>query len=267
MKSDLIILIAHYNNPKGLEDSLMSIRESFPIDIMIVDDGSKLKFDEEHIRSIYLNGKIYFEYLDKNSGVGVAANKGLDQIQKLNYRLIGRLDCGDLCYENKYKKQLDYLEKNPEIKILGTWARFIDEKGNFLHNFKLPTKHNVIIKKMYFNSMFLNPSVIFYSEILKKTGKYPYKYRHASQDYAFFFNAIQHYNAENFPEILMDYIVDPKSISTTKRKLQVKNRIKIVLEHFYFGYHPIVGLIRGCILYLFPRSFTTFIKNKIYNET
>ncbi len=230
---------------------------------MIVDDGSNDKFDEAHIRNIYTLGKIYFEYLEKNSGVGVAANLGLDKIQKLDYKLIGRLDCGDLCYENKYKKQLDYLEMNPDIKILGTWARFVDEKGNFLHYLKHPVKHSEIIKKMYLNSMFLNPSVVFYKEILEKTGNYPYKYRHASQDYAFFFNAIQHFNAENYPEVLMDYIVDPKSISTTKRKLQVKNRIKVVLEHFYFGFYPIIGLIRGALLYLLPRSVTTYIKNKI----
>lgn len=263
MKSDLIVLIAHYNNPQGLEDSLASIRESFDIDIMIVDDGSEDKFNESQIKSIYKSGTIYFEYLKENSGVGVAANLGLKQIQKLKYKLIGRLDCGDLCYKNKYEKQLSYLEKNPEVKILGTWARFIDEKGNFLHYLKHPVEHSVIVKKMFLNSMFLNPSVVFYTEILQKTGNYPYKYRHASQDYAFFFNAIQHYKVENYPEVLMDYIVDPNSISTTKRRLQVKNRIKIVLEHFYFGVYPIIGLFRGFLLYLLPRSVTTFMKNKL----
>ncbi len=260
MKSDLIILVAHYNNPQGLEDSLKSIRESFTIDIMIVDDGSKKKFNEDHIRSIYTSGIIYFRYLEQNSGVGVAANLGLEEIQNLNYKLIGRLDCGDLCYKNKYQKQLDYLKKNPEVKILGTWARFVDEKGNFLHNLIHPTEYKEIKNKMFFNSMFCNPTIIFYTEIIEKTGKYPYKYRHAAQDYAFFFNAIQYYKAENYPEILLDYIVDPKSISTTKRRLQVKNRIKIIIEHFYFGFYPIYGLFRGLILYLFPRSITTFFK-------
>jgi len=260
MKSDLIILIAHYNNPEGLEDSLVSIRESFDIDIMIVDDGSTNKFNEVNIKSIYTSGNIFFKYLEKNSGVGIAANLGLKRIQELNYKLIGRLDCGDLCYENKYEIQLEYLKKNPEVKILGTWARFVDEKGNFLHNLIHPTSYNIIKNKMFLNSMFCNPTMVFYSEILEKTGDYPYKYRHAAQDYAFFFNAIQHYKAENLPEILLDYIVDPNSISTTKRKLQVKNRIKIIIEHFYFGFYPIYGLLRGVILYLFPRRVTTFIK-------
>jgi len=263
MKSDLIILIAHYNNPEGLKDSLASIRESFDIDIMIVDDGSINKFNEVDIKSIYTSGNIFFEYLETNSGVGIAANLGLKRIQELNYKLIGRLDCGDLCYENKYKIQLEYLKKNPEVKILGTWARFVDEKGNFLHNLIHPTNYNEIKNKMFLNSMFCNPTMVFYSEILEKTGDYPYKYRHAAQDYAFFFNAIQHYKAENLPEILLDYIVDPNSISTTKRKLQVKNRIKIVLEHFHFGLYPIYGLLRGITLYLFPRRVTTFIKKQL----
>jgi glycosyltransferase involved in cell wall biosynthesis len=115
MKSDLIILIAHYNNPKGLEDSILSIKEPFSVDLIIVDDGSTIKFDENYIKSVYTNGKIFFEYLNKNSGVGVAANKGLKKIEELNYLLIGRLDCGDLCYENKYKKQLKYLSDNPKV--------------------------------------------------------------------------------------------------------------------------------------------------------
>jgi len=113
---------------------------------------------------------------------------------------------------------------------------------------------------MDFNSMFLNPSVVFRSEILEDVGNYPYKYRRASQDYAFFFNVIEKYKSENLPDILMDYVVESHSISTTKRRLQVKNRIKVVLEHFYWGYYPIAGLIRGVFLYFLPRHTTTFFK-------
>ena len=61
MKSDLIILIAHYNNPKGLEESILSIKEPFNVDLIIVDDGSTIKFEENHINSLYTNGKIWNE--------------------------------------------------------------------------------------------------------------------------------------------------------------------------------------------------------------
>lgn len=258
--------MAHYNNPKGLLDSLRSIDEPFEVDVLIVDDGSEHKPNEAELRDSYNNGTLYFDYLKTNQGVGIAANRALELAQQMHYELIARFDCGDIYYKEKFKKQLDYLAANPDVKLLGTWARVIDEKGNFLHMLKHPTTYEELKRKMYLNSMFLNPSVVFYSEIISEVGNYPYKYRRAAQDYAFFFKVIKKFKAENYPEVLMDYIADPNSISTTKRRLQVRNRINIVLDNFYWGWYPIFGILRGSILYLMPRSLTTFLK-KIVQRT
>ncbi len=262
MKKKLLILIAHYNYPDGLEASLRSIEEDFQVDILVVDDGSNEALDEERFRNIFKSGDIYFDHLPTNQGVGVAANRALELAQGMNYELLGRMDCGDLCYKGKYKKQLQYLSENLDVKLLGTWARVVDEKGKFLHMLKFPTDYEEIKKKMYLNSMFLNPSVVFYAEIIHTVGNYPYKYRRASQDYAFFFNVIKHFKAENLPEVLMDYVVESHSISTTKRKLQVKNRLLVIQENFYLGVYPIIGWLRSAVLYFFPRSATTFLKKK-----
>jgi hypothetical protein len=68
------------------------------------------------------------------------------------------------------------------------------------------------------------------------------------------------------PEVLLDYIIDGNSISTKKRKLQVANRIKIIIDNFRFGFYPVYGLIRSCILYFFSRSSTTSIKKKLKQD-
>ena len=44
----------------------------------------------------------------------------------------------------KLTKQHNYLEENKEVKLLGTWARIIDSKENFLYNLKHPTKYKDI---------------------------------------------------------------------------------------------------------------------------
>lgn len=267
MNKRLLILVAHYNNPTGLEASLASIREPFPVDVLIVDDGSSVKYDEAILKENYTGGKLYFDALEQNRGVGVAANRALELALTMDYPIFGRLDCGDINYENKYKKQLDYLNSNPDVKLLGTWARVIDHQGNFLHMLEHPWSYEEIRKKMYLNSMFLNPSVVFYADLISVVGNYPYKYRRAAQDYAFFFKVIKKFKAENLPEILMDYVVDPNSISTTKRRLQVSNRIRVVMDNFYFGFYPILGLFRGVILFLFPRWVTTEAKRIFYNRS
>ncbi|WP_179353367.1 glycosyltransferase [Winogradskyella vidalii] len=262
-QSRLVLVMAHYNNPKGLEKSLASIDEQIDIDILVIDDGSEHKPNEQKLNEIYTSGAIYFKYLEENKGVGVAANLGLEVALHKNYELIGRFDCGDIFMKDKCSKQINYLDQNKSVKLLGTWANVIDEDSEFLHELELPSDYETIKKKMYLNSMFLNPSVIFYSEILEKVGNYPIKYRRASQDYAFFFKAIKHYKVENYPEILMYYVSDPNSISTQKRRLQVFNRIRVILDNFYFGFYPIYGLLRNIPLLFVSRKFTTALKKKL----
>jgi len=255
--------MAHYNNPDGLEASLRSIQETIPVDVLVVDDGSTMQYDEDKLEKLYTGGKLIFNALPSNQGVGAAANRALELAIKMDYPYLGRLDCGDINYPDKYRKQLEYLEANPEVKLLGTWARVIDEDGAFLHMLKHPQSYKEIKKKMHLNSTFLNPSVVFASEIISTVGNYPERFKRAAQDFAFFFNVIKRYKAENLPEVLMDYVVESHSISTTKRRLQVKNRIHILWENFYFGLYPIYGLIRSCILYFIPRSLGTLVKKSL----
>ena len=261
MNKKLIITIPHYDNPKGLVQTINSINEPFIIDIIITDDGSKIKLDEKLIRSVFKNnGNIYFEYLDNNYGVGIAANKCLEFVKNHKYKYAARLDAGDICYKNKFLKQISFLEKNNKIKLVGTWARVVDEKETLKFYIKHPTKHNIIKKKMYLNNMFVNPSVVFETSILQMIPEYPIKYKDAAQDYAFFFNVIKNYECANLPEVLLDYVINDNSISTQKRKLQVKNRIKIIIDNFKPGIYPIYGLIRNFILYFFSRKTTTILK-------
>lgn len=260
----LIVLIPHYNNLEGLYKTLASIQEPFDIDLMIVDDGSQEKPNLEKLKSIYTKGKIYLELLPQNQGGGVAANHGLALIEKMDYELIGRLDCGDLNKPNKYQTQLDYLKNNPDVMVLGTWADMVDEEGNLLFVLKHPTDYKDIKRKMFINSMFVHPSVVIRKEILKTTGHYKYKYRHAAQDFALFFEAVKHFKCENLPQSLLYYVIDENSVSSQKRKLQVKNRINILLENFELGFYPIYGLLRNSFLYFLSRENTTKLKKIFY---
>ena len=267
MSKRIIITLPHYNNPEGLARTVSSIDEPFALDIIIVDDGSEKKLAERTLIKHYKNrGEIFFIYLNKNLGVGVAANKCLDFAKKNGYKYIARLDAGDICHKNKFKKQISFLERNKDVKLVGTWARVVDKKGDFLFNIKHPENHEAIKKNMYLNSMFVNPTVVFKSCILNQVSEYPEKYRFAAQDYAFFFKVVNKFKCANYPEILLDYVSDENSISTKKRRIQVKNRIKIMLENFKPGIYPIYGLLRSIILYFFSRSFTTFLKRKIIKD-
>ena len=258
--NNIIILIPHYNDIKGLKKTLLSIDEEVKIDVIIVDDGSDDEIDEAKIE---FHGNVFFKFLVLNSGIETALNIGLEFALEKGYEFIGRLDCGDLCHKNRFTKQLSYLETNKDIKLLGTWARVLDEDENFKFNLKHPIDYETIKNKMYLNNVFIHPSVVFRSEIIATTGKYPLN-RKAAEDYAFFFNIVKTYRSENYPEILLDYIMHSHSISKTNRKPQVYNRIKIIIDNFYFGFTPIHGLVRNLILLIMPIRVITLIKSKMY---
>lgn len=256
-------MIPHYNNLSGLQMSLSSIEEDIKIDIVVVDDGSKhipkpkqLKYDSGFLKIIALN---------KNLGIEHALNKGLAYIESHGYEYIGRLDCGDLCQPHRFKIQLDFLKKHPEIALVGSWVNIIDDRGNFHYLLKHPKTHKEISRKMYFNSMFVHPSVVFKTSILQEIGYYPTSYK-AAEDYAFFFKVVKNFKTANIAKPLLDYVVNPNSISSQKRKVQVKSRLKIILSHFYFGYNPVYGLFRNTLLLLVSRNFTSALKKLLHHK-
>ena len=260
---DVVILIPHYNNTKGLIKSLHSIQNfENKIVVLVVDDGSKEdKLDIEHIKTS-CNLPIEFLFLEENLGIEHALNFGLKYINSdfKNTKYIARLDCDDICVGNRIKIQYDYLEKNKEISFIGSYVRFINTLNQNLFDLKLPLNHEEIKNKMYFNAMFIHPSIFFRKQILSSTGLYPTD-KNAAEDYAFFFNVLNKCKVANIPEILVECVIDPDGISGKQRKQQVLSRISIIKDNFYFGFYPIVGILRNVILLIIPRNLSNGLKS------
>ena len=193
-------------------------------------------------------------------GIESALNYGLDYIkEQKQYHYIARLDCGDICLGKRFQKQASFLKLNPEIKIVGSNAIAVLPSGKFLYNTVFPKDHSEIKNKMYVNSMFLHPCVMFASTVVDIIGNYPTDYK-AAEDYAFFFKIVNKFKTANIQEFLLQYEINPAGISLSKRKLQVWSRIRIIKDNFYFGFWPIYGLSRNLILYFLPNSIVQKIK-------
>lgn len=261
--NNVIVLIPHYNNIDGLKKSISSIGKEESIDVLIVDDGSAIQINEKEIEEVFkANGTVYFDYLKKNKGIEHALNKGLKTILEKEYTYTARLDCGDICVHNRFKKQEAFLATNKDIVLVGSDVNFTDEKGTFLYNLQTPKSDAIIKKKMYINAMHIHPTIMFKNYILKTIGLYPIAFK-AAEDYAFFFKIIQHFKVANINENLVNCELNSKGISAVQRKIQAKNRIKIVLKYFYFGFYPIYGLLRSILLYILPLKLLISIKKLI----
>ncbi len=260
----VILLIPHYNNIEGLQKSLGSINETEAIDVLVVDDGSNEVPDLSELKQNFTNiNEIFLIDLKQNKGIETALNTGLDWIRTKKYKYIARLDAGDTCEINRFHIQKQYLQEHTDIYLIGSWVNFVDMEDNVLFTLKVPTEHQEIKKKMFFNNMFIHPSVMFRANVIEEIGLYPYDFP-ALEDHAYFFNMVNHYKTANIPKALINYEMNPESISNLKRKTQVKSRIRLIKKYFYFGYYPIAGLIRSYILFFFPRNILTKLKQVLY---
>ena len=262
--ADIVVLIPHYNAFDSLIKSIKSIDDVINIDLVIVDDGSDQPLKKDDF-DFFKYGKVKSINLKKNQGIENALNSGLKEIVKNKYTFTARLDCGDTCLKNRFSKQVDFLKENPEIQLIGSSVNIVDENGRFLYELNNPKDHEKIRKKMFLNTMFVHPSVCFRTSIIDEIGCYPVNYP-AAEDYALFFKIVSSFKTANLPEVLLNYELNQKSISSTKRKTQVKSRVRVILDNFYFGFYPIYGLIRNLLLLLVSRNVTTVLKKAIYKK-
>lgn len=261
MINDIVVLIPHYNNPEGLQRSLASIAFPSPIDVLIVDDGSRTKPDERRLRQLFRNElRLTFLYNEVNEGIEVTLNNGLRYIQsQMQCQYIARLDCGDTCSPTRFMKQKQHLDVHPDVYLIGSWVDFVDEQGKKVYTYKAPAEHQGIIRNMYLKCSFIHPSVMFRAAALDEIGLYPTHYK-AAEDYAFFFRFVRKFNTYIIPEVLTFCEVNDKGISYTKRRTQLKSKIRILLDNKTASPFFLLGLARNFVLRALPYSIVAKAK-------
>ncbi|WP_291098388.1 MULTISPECIES: glycosyltransferase [unclassified Empedobacter] len=260
-----LLIIPHYNNPDGLIKSISSIGKDENLDVIVIDDGSSInKINEfEVLSNKAFKGEILFKYCNVNRGIEFVLNDAINYALGKDYIYLSRLDCGDICKNNRFQTQELFFEKNKSISLIGSNVDAVNENGDFLYTIKVPLTDKDIRKGMLINCMFIHPSVMFKTEVIKQVGKYPTEYK-AAEDFALFTNILKYFKGANINESLVTIELNTKGISITNRKKQTKSRIQILEKNYKLGITSTYGLIRSYILHYTPYSLVQKLKNFIY---
>src|SRR5262249_4537352 len=123
--------------------------------------------------------------LPRNHGLAAALNVGLAHILPLNYRYVGRMDADDVSYPHRFASQIAFLEQHPEYAMVGSGARFIDDKtGAPLMFYMPPLAPERIRQALFFNNCTVHPSWLFRADALASAGPYSLDFP-AAEDYEF----------------------------------------------------------------------------------
>lgn len=266
----LSILLPVYNSELFLSECINSILlQTFTdFELLIFNDGSTdnsynelLKFNDSRI-------KIFNS--DKNYGYVKHLNDGI-QLAKGDF--IVRMDADDICYENRFEKLLEFMIKNPDIGVCGSFVKVFGISKEYIWKFPL---HNDSIKALLpFRIPFVHPSVIIRKSILLENQiNYQNDYLPA-EDYEIWCKLSRVTNFANLPLILLRYRQHKSQISKEKKTVQQNNSDRVRKEYFkelflnesdFNFYQNIVNEKIECSLDFLKETERVFNVTKIRNE-
>lgn len=195
------VILPVYNAGSYLKDAIDSIlNQTFrDFEFIIINDGST----DNSLETIKAFDDSRIVLIDQaNMGLAATLNVG---ISKAKGKYIARQDQDDISYPERLEKQVDYLESNKEVVLLGTWARIISEDTKLNNTFHQHPHLSSILKfDLLFNNPFVHSSVIFKTDLVKSIGGYD-ETKGLYEDYKLWSRLAEEGEVANLKEVLIDY--------------------------------------------------------------
>lgn len=257
-----------------LEQSFQSIisQSLLPNQIVIVEDGpltdglytvidkfessfSKLKIEVTRVK------------FSKNMGLAFALNEGL---RHCKYSYVARMDSDDISLQNRFEKQMTFLQKHPEIDVLGGQiAEFDETMTKFLGMRIVPTSHEEIIKFAKKRSPMNHMTVVYKKESVLKVGAYGSLTR--IEDYHLWVRMITAgMKFANLPDCLVKVRTGKSFLDRRRGYEYLKNEIKLLSEfrrmRFLSMQEYLQGVFARSMIRIMPRSIVHLVYRKFLRK-
>lgn len=206
------VIMSVYNGEKYLVQAIDSIlNQTYKnFEFIIIDDCSI--DNSSHILQEYAqkNSRIKIIKKEKNIGIkGFIENLNLGiSIAKGKY--IARMDQDDVSLPERFQKQVDFLENNPEITLVGAQLNLINEQNKITGEAIAALQHRDIVKRITSQIQLFHPVIMFRKD---QNIQYREKFLYC-EDYDLYLNLItQGKKLANINEKLLHYRILESSIS------------------------------------------------------
>ena len=217
------VLMSVHNGDKYLREAIDSVlRQQYgDFEFIVIDDGSTDRSAE--ILLSYHDPRIVVLRNERNLGLIGSLNRG---IAAARGEFIARQDCDDLLEPERLGRQVAYLDRHPDVVLIGTWMQLIDEHGKEITLWRYPVTDAEIRWASLFNTALGHSSVMFRTDLARRLGGYSQDFMHA-EDYEFWSRLSAHGKVANIPEPLQKYRVHGNTVSTKNSSKQAETRFAV----------------------------------------
>lgn len=202
---------------ESINSVLMQTYEHFSF-IIVLDDSP------EHIRHICQqfsldDNRIKLTYNSERKGLAYSLNLA---ISLGTAPLIFRQDADDISLKTRIQRQVDHMRRQPDIDICGSTAVVIDSQSRFRGIKFSPVSPEAIHFRLTIDNPLIHPSVCFRRTLVKNKNFYDDSFQ-VAQDYELWSRVVSKDNACNLILPCIKYRVHNKSVSISRRLLQVQH--------------------------------------------
>ena len=205
MQQNFTVLQSVYkkDNPEFLAQSLQSIAESTrpPEKVVLVKDGPLTPGLEAVIGEWRTRLPLHVVGYAENRGLAHALNFGLQFVET---ELVARMDSDDICYANRFEKQIGFMETHPEVALCsGYISEFSSSQMSPSSIRRVPLLHEEIAAYLKKRNAFNHMAVCFRRSAVLEAGGYqdvPY-----FEDWDLWIRIVQKgFAVANIPELLVN---------------------------------------------------------------
>lgn len=191
-----------------------------------------------------------FRYIHPDTRIGLAASLNLG-LSMARAPLIARFDADDICLPYRLARQVEFLDKHPEVEVLGGGLEIFTADAGTIAIRNYPVDSEVIERRFQTTTPIAHPTVMMRKSVLDLFGGYDPSFRFA-EDLDLWLRLLNHgVRFSNLPEVLVRY----RQQSTARNPQHWKFNLRARLRNFSHRLFPqrVLGVLAIAIWRVIPK--------------
>jgi glycosyltransferase involved in cell wall biosynthesis len=210
------VLMTVYNDERYVGEAVESIlAQTFgDFELVIVDDGSTDRTPEVLQRYRSLDARLRV-LTQPNAGTAISANLGLSRSRG---EYIARIDSDDISLPERLALEVDYLDRHPEVALVGGGAYLIDSVGNVIGRRNITPRYPKLALRS--RCIYQQSDVMFRREVVLGLGGYRARLHGATysgaEDYDLWLRISDVAEVGKLPQIIGKWRINPSGYTLAR---------------------------------------------------
>jgi glycosyltransferase involved in cell wall biosynthesis len=217
------LLMAVHDGAPGVGEAVASVlsQTAGDLELIVVDDGST---DATPALLAGVRDSRVRVVTQARTGLTRALNRGLALARA---PLVARLDADDVALPERFERQRAFLDRTPDVGLLGTAARELDSRGRLVGIWQPPLEDAPLRRALIRANPFVHSSVMMRRALLERVGGYDETLA-VAQDYDLWMRLARVTRLANLAEVLVVRHLGERRVSVQREddRLRAETRVR-----------------------------------------